>query len=74
MENLSLDLEDLFQEVKERAESEGAYSQEEWNELVEEVLDGKREFAEIDDDEDWAHLREALQSRFQDFGGEVEEM
>jgi len=74
MENLSLDLEELFQEVKTRAEAEGAYSQEEWNELVEEVLDGKREFAEIDDDEDWVHLREALQARYQDFEGEVEEM
>lgn len=74
MENLSLDLEELYQEVKEKAESEGAYSRDEWNELCEEVLDSKREFTEIHDDDDWVQLREALQARFDDFEGQIETM
>ena len=74
MENLSLDLEQLFQEVKEKAEAEGAFSRDEWNDLVEEVLDSKREFTEIDDDDDWQQLIEALKARFEDFESNVEEM
>jgi hypothetical protein len=74
MENLSLDLEELYQEVKERAQGEGAYSREEWDDICEEVLDSKREFTEIHDDDDWAQLREALQAKHSDFESQVEEM
>ncbi len=74
MENIDLNIETLYGEVKERAEAEGAASREEWNDLVQEVLDEKREFGEIHDDEDVSELREVLQARYEDFESGVEEM
>ncbi len=74
MDNLAFSLEDLYVEVKERALAEGALSREEWDELVESVLDEKREFEEINDDDDWGEMRESLQARYDDFRAEVPEM
>lgn len=74
MENLEFDLEVAYQEVKDRAMSQGAFSRDEWNDLVEEILDEKREFNELHDDNDWIEIQEALQSRFEDFEMEVPEM
>ncbi len=74
MDNLAFSLEDLYVEVKERALSEGALSREEWDDLVETVLDEKREFEEINDDDDWGEMRESLQARYDDFRSEVPEM
>jgi len=74
MENLELNLEQLFEEIKERALEEGALSREEWDDLVGEILDGKREFEEISDDESWVEIRESLQARYDDFMNETEEM
>ena len=75
MENIAFNLEELFSEISERATSEGALSREEWNDIVDAVLDEKREFGEIHDDDDWEQMTDALKSRFSDFSTEeVEEM
>lgn len=74
MENLTVNLEELFNEVKDRAMDEGALSREEWNELVEEMLDEKRQFSELHDDDSWVEIRESLQARYDDFMSETEEM
>ena len=74
MENLEFDLEESYQEIKERALSEGAFSRDEWHDIVEEVLDEKREFNELSDDNDWVQIQEALEARYEDFEMEVAEM
>jgi hypothetical protein len=74
MENLTVNLEELFNEMKDRAIDEGALSREEWNELVEEILEEKRQFSELHDDDSWVEIRESLQARYDDFMSETEEM
>jgi len=73
MDYLTLNLEELFEEVKNRATDEGAFSKEEWDDIVDDVLESKKEFGEMHDDEDQAQIREALKTRFEDFEGEVQE-
>jgi hypothetical protein len=74
MENLTLNLEDLYEQIKERAFTEGAFSREEWDDIVGDVLDSKREFEEISDDVDWTEIKEALQARYDEFEAEIPEM
>ncbi len=74
MENLTLNLEELYEQIKERAFTEGAFSREEWDGLVEEILDSKREFEEIHDDVDWVEVKEALKARYDEFEAEIPEM
>lgn len=74
MDNLAFTVDDLYEEVKAKAREEGALTREDWHEMVDEVLDDKFEFQEIDDDEDIAQLREALQARYDDFTVETEVM
>jgi hypothetical protein len=71
MENITLNLEDVYEEIKERAFADGAFSREEWRDLVDEVLDAKREFGETHDDVDWDEMREALIARFDEFQEEI---
>jgi len=73
MDYLTLNLEELFEEVKGRATDEGAVSKEEWDDIVDDVLDSKREFGEMHDDEDQVQIREALKMRFEEFETEVQE-
>lgn len=72
MENLTFDIEDVYAELTDRAREEGALTRDEWNTLAEELLEGKREVSEIDDDIDAA--LEALKSRFDDFISDVDVM
>jgi predicted nuclease with TOPRIM domain len=72
MENLTFDIEDVYNELKERAEAEGAYAREEWDDLVDEVLDGKREFNELDDDAEWQEIAENLKFRYDEFAEGVD--
>ncbi|MBI4458295.1 hypothetical protein HY633_05005 [Candidatus Uhrbacteria bacterium] len=74
MDNIVFDLEETYIELKERALEEGIFEKEGWDELVEEVLDEKREFAELDNDADWTEIQEALQARFDEFAEEIPEM
>ena len=72
MENLTFDLEETYNEVKERAETEGAYSRDEWHDIVDEVLDNKREFHELDGDAEWQEIAENLKMRYDDFAAGID--
>lgn len=74
MENITLNLEDIYEEIKERAFAEGAFAREQWRDLVDEILDAKRDFGETHDDVDWEEMREALVVRYDEFAEEVPEM
>lgn len=74
MENLTLNLEELYVQIKERAFADGAFTREEWDDIVDEILDSKREFEEISDDVDWEEIREALRARYEEFESEIPEM
>lgn len=71
MDNLTLNLQELFEEIKERAFAEGAFSREEWADIVDEVIEEKREVQEIHDDVDLTEMREALKVRYEEFEGEI---
>ena len=66
MEFIDYDIETLYGEVREKAESEGAYEHEAWKEIVEDVLAGHTEFGELDQEE-LMELKEKLVGRFTDF-------
>ena len=74
MENLTLNLEELYEQTKERAFTEGAFTREEWDDVVDDLLDSKREFQEVSDDVDWEEIKEALKARFDEFEAEIPEM
>lgn len=71
MENLTINIGGLFEEIKERAFSEGAFSREEWSDIVDEVIEEKREVQEIHDDVDLTEMREALKARYEEFQNEI---
>ncbi|MBI4414629.1 MAG: hypothetical protein HY566_00115 [Candidatus Kerfeldbacteria bacterium] len=64
MQNLLLDLNELFHEVMSRQQTQGALSKEEYLDLVEEVLEEKREEGVIDDDFEFQEARETLNARW----------
>ncbi len=74
MENLTLNLEELYEQVKDRAFTEGAFAREEWDDIVDDLLDSKREFEEISDDVDWEEIREALRAKYDDFEADIPEV
>jgi Zn-finger domain-containing protein len=74
MDNLTLSIEDLFDEISNRARTEGAFSREEWHDTIEEVLEEKREVMEIDDDDDFRYMTESLQARFEQFSHDLARM
>lgn len=71
MENLTLNLQELFEEIKERAFADGAFSREQWSDVVDEVIEEKREVQEIHDDVDLTEMREALKARYEEFETEI---
>lgn len=64
MQNLLLDLSEVFNEVMSRQQTEGALSKEEYMDLVDEVLEEKRGEGLIDDDFEFQEAREALHARW----------
>ncbi|MBU1915882.1 hypothetical protein KKC47_02010 [Patescibacteria group bacterium] len=74
MDNLTLSIEDLYEEVCDRARSDGVLSREEWHDLVDEVLEEKRSQLKIEDDDDWQYITESLQTRFELFSQEIDVM
>ena len=73
METLAINLEEIYREVKDRALDEGMFAREEWHDLVEQVLEDRREVHEIHDDVDWDEMKDALRARFSDFELEIPE-
>lgn len=64
MDNIVFSLDEVFSEVRARRQSEGAFTKDEFEDLVEEVLEEKREEALLDDDADFEEARQALIARW----------
>ncbi len=73
MEFLTFDIEEVYQAVKERALAEGAYTHEEWSDVIDMTLQDREEFAEVHDDEELAAVKEQLKERYADFKRDVPE-
>ena len=71
MENLTFDLDELYQAVKERALAEGAFTHEEWSDVIDMTLQDREEFGEVHDDEELSAVKEQLKARFEEFKGEI---
>lgn len=67
VEFLQYNLEDLYEEVVERAQEQGIADEEGWKEMVEEILDEHINWGEVDIDDDVAGMREALQEKWKKF-------
>lgn len=73
MENLTFDLEELYQAVKERALAEGAFTREAWSDVVDMTLQDREESGEVHDDEESSAIKEQLKARFEEFKDEIPE-
>ncbi len=73
MENLTFDLEELYQAVKERALAEAAYEPEAWSSMIDAVLEDRQEFGEVHDDEELSAVKEQLKERYPEFKSEIPE-
>jgi hypothetical protein len=73
MENIAINIEDLYAEIKDRAFNEGAFTQEEWDDIVDQIIEEKREWTE-EDDINWEEIADAMRARFDDFSAEIPEM
>lgn len=71
MEFINFDPEELYAEIKERARSEGAFTEEEWVDIVDDAIASKEEFGEVHDDEEISAVREVLKKRFKEFEQEI---
>jgi hypothetical protein len=67
VELLDIDRQSIFEEVVERGREQGVTTQEAYNDLVEEVIEGHREWAEIHDDSPTEDLEEQLRGRWPDY-------
>lgn len=67
VEFLDVDREALFEEVVGRGREQGVASQEAYNDLVQEVIEGHREWGEIHDDSPTVDLAKQMRGRWNDF-------
>ncbi len=63
----SFSLEDLLQEIRDRAEDDGVSSEDQWNELVEEVIEDHVDLGQIDQDQDTEEWKDTLKRRWDDY-------
>ena len=70
MEFLEESQQKLFEELKERALKEGAYTHDEWKSVVDEVVQEHEEFGELDD-EGIENLKSTLNGRYSEFENEI---
>jgi len=74
MENLEFNLEEIFNEIRARMQSEGALTKEAYLDFIDEVLEEKREEGLVDDDFNEKEAHEALEARWNEIASEgVEE-
>lgn len=66
-ENLEYNPQELYDMVRERAETEGVTTQAAWDDMVEVVLNEKVDWAEVEDDDNISELRDDLRSRYADY-------
>lgn len=64
MENIEFNINAIFREILHRRQSDSALSYDEYVDLVDEVLEEKREHGEINDDFDLQQTREDLLARW----------
>ena len=64
MENLTFDLNTIWQEIITRLQEQGSFDQEAYYDMVEEVLEEKREMSELDDDANIEELEDKLRHRW----------
>lgn len=72
MDNLTFDLNGVFNEIVTRMEEEGAFDRDAFYDLVEEVLEEKRESGVITDDDDIEEMVEVLKRRWPDAEASLE--
>ena len=63
---IDYNIDELYKEVREKAEAEGAYEHEAWKDLVDDVIAEHAEFGELGEDE-MMEIKEQLVGRFGDF-------
>jgi len=66
-EYLDVDRQAIFEEIVERGREQGVTTQESYDDLVEEVIEGHRAAAEIHDDSPTEDLEEQLRGRWSDY-------
>jgi len=66
-ENLAYTPESLYHEAERRGREQGVASREEWNDLVEEVIEEHRAVGEMHDDEELEDLERMLRERFDEY-------
>ena len=64
MENITFDLNSVFKEIITRLEEQGSFEQEASFDMVEEVLEEKREVGELDDDANIEEMEDKLRHRW----------
>lgn len=64
MDNITFDLNGVINEIITRMEEEGAYDREAFYDLVEEVLEEKRESGTLTDDDDIEEMEDVLKKRW----------
>ena len=64
MDNITFDLNGVFNEIITRMEEEGAFDREAFYDLVEEVLEEKRESGMLTDDDDIEEMEDVLKKRW----------
>ena len=64
MEFLEANLDDMFNEIRELRETQGALTKEDYFELVDEYLEEKRDWGELHDDTNITAAREALRNKW----------
>ena len=78
VEFLNYTVNDLYEEVVERAKEQGVTTEEQWNDIVEAILAERADWGEVDIDDDVVGMRDALNLRWKEFeektqGGGVSE-
>ncbi len=63
-ENLTFNLNEAFREITNRMEEEGAFDREAFHDMIDEVLEEKREVGELSDDNDIEGYKEKLRMRW----------
>ena len=71
IENLSYNLQELFQEIIEAGRAQGVAEQNAFNDLVEDVIEKHRRVGEIHVDSSTKGMQEHLQNRWQDYKTEL---
>jgi hypothetical protein len=68
MQNIEFNLDEVFNEIRTRMQTQGSFTKEAYLDTIDEILEEKREEGLLDDDFDMKSAHEELESRW----GEIE--